>query len=223
MIEFEGVYKSYQHGVRAHHVLFDLNMTIDHHEFVAILGRSGSGKSTTMNILGLLDTPTQGIYRLNGQDVGRLTVDAKALLRNQAIGFVFQQFLLLPRMSVLENVALPLLYRGLPAHVATTKAYAMLARVHMDSFADVLPITLSGGQQQRVAIARALVGEPALVLADEPTGALDSDNGAHVMDVLKTLNQEHGVTVVMITHDVDLAQIATRRIDIADGRLVEVA
>lgn len=223
MIELTGVSKSFSHGGQLYPVLFDLTLSIAHHEFVAIVGRSGSGKSTTMNILGLLDTPTEGRYTLNQQEVGHLSLAEKAKIRNETIGFVFQQFMLLPRMTVLENVALPLLYRGWSVQAAQDQARTMLKYVDMCDFVLAYPSTLSGGQQQRVAIARALVGEPALILADEPTGALDSAHGMQVMQVLQSLNASHGVTVVMITHDLQLAQLAKRQIGMADGRLVEVS
>ena len=173
-----------------------------------------------MNILGLLDVPTRGHYYLNGHEVAGLSINEKAHLRNQLIGFVFQQFLLLPRMPVIQNVALPLLYRGFTHVDAEDRAIRMLDLVDMIKFKDMYPSTLSGGQQQRVAIARALVGEPNLILADEPTGALDTENGQMVMEVLQRLNKEHGVTIIMITHDMELATVGDRCLRLIDGRLV---
>lgn len=221
MIKLESVCKSFRIGEQECKVLHDLSFTIERKEFVAILGRSGSGKSTTMNLLGLLDTPTAGNYFLDGHDVSKIDDDKKASIRNQLIGFVFQQFLLLPRMNVVENISLPLLYRGLSIHEAAERAKEMLEMVDMQAFHAAMPATLSGGQQQRIAIARALVGKPGLVLADEPTGALDSENGQMVLDVLRRLNKELGVTIVMITHDLELAEASHRILYLADGRLVK--
>lgn len=221
MISFNSVCKTFQMGPLEQQVLRHISFDVAHHEFVAIVGRSGSGKSTTMNILGLLDAPTSGRYLLDNREVGQLSAQEKATLRNQLIGFVFQQFLLLPRMRVIDNVALPLLYRGLDQNEAKFRALEMLDLVDMASFAESYSTTLSGGQQQRVAIARALIGEPQLILADEPTGALDTENGQMVMDVIKKFNKERGVTVVMITHDLELAAMADRCLRLVDGQLVE--
>ncbi len=200
-------------------VLFDINFTIRPGEFVAIMGPSGSGKSTCMNIIGALDTPTSGTYELYGRDVTRLTPDELAIVRNEHIGFVFQQFNLLPKRSVLDNVMLPLMYRGLPMDERIRRAREMLKRVGLEKFESYLPTQLSGGMKQRVAIARALAGEPKLILADEPTGALDSKMGNEILQFFKKLNKELGITIVMITHEFDIAKYANRLIHIRDGKI----
>lgn len=200
-------------------VLFDINFKVKSGEFVAIMGPSGSGKSTCMNIIGALDTPTSGIYELYGRDVTGLTPDELAIVRNEHIGFVFQQFNLLSKRSVLDNVMLPLMYRGMPMDERIRRAREMLKRVGLENFETYLPTQLSGGMKQRVAIARALAGQPKLILADEPTGALDSKMGNEILQFFKKLNKEMGITIVMITHEFDIAKYADRLIHIRDGRI----
>lgn len=200
-------------------VLFDINFTVKTGEFVAIMGPSGSGKSTCMNIIGALDTPTSGVYELYGNDVTGLSTDELALVRNEYIGFVFQQFNLLPKRSVLDNVMLPLMYRGMTHDERERRAREMLKRVGLENFASYLPTQLSGGMKQRVAIARALAGEPKLILADEPTGALDSKMGNEILKFFKELNKDLGITIVMITHEFDIAKYADRLIHIRDGKI----
>ena len=201
------------------HALRGVNLEIAAGEFVAIMGASGSGKSTLMNILGCLDTPTSGSYLLDGVPVQDRDADALAALRNRRMGFVFQQFNLMPRTSALENVELPLLYAGVRQPERSRRALAALQRVGLGDRSSHSPAQLSGGQQQRVAIARALVNEPALILADEPTGALDSETSAEVMQLLDTLNRQ-GITVILVTHEADMAAWARRRLLFKDGRLV---
>ena len=203
----------------AQQVLFDINFDIKSGEFVAIMGPSGSGKSTCMNIIGALDTPTSGVYQLYGRDVTGLTADELAIVRNEYIGFVFQQFNLLPKRSVLDNVMLPLMYRGMPMEERVRRARDMLRRVGLEKFESYLPTQLSGGMKQRVAIARALAGDPKLILADEPTGALDSKMGNEILQFFKQLNKDLGITIVMITHEFDIAKYANRLIHIRDGRI----
>ena len=200
-------------------VLFDINFTIKTGEFVAIMGPSGSGKSTCMNIIGALDTASSGIYELYGRDVTGLTPDELATVRNEHIGFVFQQFNLLPKRSVLDNVMLPLMYRGLSMSDRIDRAREMLKRVGLENFESYLPTQLSGGMKQRVAIARALAGNPKLILADEPTGALDSKMGNEILKFFKKLNDDMGITIVMITHEFDIAKYANRLIHIRDGKI----
>ena len=200
-------------------VLFDINFDVAPGEFVAIMGPSGSGKSTCMNIIGALDTPTSGTYELYGRDITGMTADELAIIRNEYIGFVFQQFNLLSKRSVLDNVMLPLMYRGLPMSERITRAREMLKRVGLERFESYLPNQLSGGMKQRVAIARALAGDPKLILADEPTGALDSKMGNEILKFFKELNRTMGITIVMITHEFDIAKYADRLIHIRDGRI----
>lgn len=200
-------------------VLFDINFDIRVGEFVAIMGPSGSGKSTCMNIIGALDTPTSGTYELYGKDITNMTPDELATVRNEYIGFVFQQFNLLPKRSILDNVMLPLMYRGLPMGERIRRAREMLKRVGLEKFESYLPTQLSGGMKQRVAIARALAGDPKLILADEPTGALDSKMGNEILKFFKELNRDMGITIVMITHEFDIAKYADRLIHIRDGRI----
>ncbi len=200
-------------------VLFDINFSVKNGEFVAVMGPSGSGKSTCMNIIGALDTPTSGVYELYGRDVTGLTPDELATVRNEHIGFVFQQFNLLSKRSVLDNVMLPLMYRGMPMDERVRRAREMLKRVGLENFESYLPTQLSGGMKQRVAIARALAGEPKLILADEPTGALDSKMGNEILQFFKKLNKEMGITIVMITHEFDIAKYADRLIHIRDGKI----
>ncbi|MDR1337443.1 MAG: ABC transporter ATP-binding protein [Rickettsiales bacterium] len=200
-------------------VLFDITFDVQAGEFVAIMGPSGSGKSTCMNIIGALDTPTSGVYRLYGDDVTHMSSDGLALMRNEHIGFVFQNFNLLSKRNVLDNVMLPLMYRGLSTDERVERARAMLRRVGLENFETYLPPQLSGGMRQRVAIARALAGDPKLILADEPTGALDSKMGNEILQFFKKLNKEMGITIVMITHEFDIAKYAGRLIHIRDGRI----
>lgn len=200
-------------------VLFDITFDIMAGEFVAIMGPSGSGKSTCMNIIGALDTPSSGVYELYGRDITNMTDDELALVRNEHIGFVFQNFNLLPKRSVLDNVMLPLMYRGMSPDERIKRSREMLRRVGLDNFETYLPTQLSGGMKQRVAIARALAGEPKLILADEPTGALDSTMGNEILKFFKQLNKEMGITIVMITHEFDIARYANRLIHIYDGRI----
>lgn len=200
-------------------VLFDIKFDVNQGEFVSIMGPSGSGKSTCMNIIGALDTPTSGTYKLYGKDVTHLSADELAVVRNEYIGFVFQQFNLLSKRSVLDNVMLPLMYRGLPMEERIRRAREMLKRVGLEKFESYLPTQLSGGMKQRVAIARALAGDPKLILADEPTGALDSKMGNEILKFFKTLNEEMGITIVMITHEFEIARYSDRLIHIYDGRI----
>jgi len=218
LIVLRDVSKVYAAGQTVH-ALRSVNLEIAAGEFVAIMGASGSGKSTLMNILGCLDTPTSGSYLLDGVPVQDRDADALAALRNRRMGFVFQQFNLMPRTSALENVELPLLYAGVRQPERGRRALAALQRVGLGDRSSHSPAQLSGGQQQRVAIARALVNEPALILADEPTGALDSETSAEVMQLLDTLNQQ-GITVILVTHEADMAAWARRRLLFKDGRLV---
>jgi putative ABC transport system ATP-binding protein len=188
-------------------------------EFVAVMGASGSGKSTLMNILGCLDKPTRGHYFLDGKDVSGLTKAELAKIRNHKIGFVFQQFNLLARTSALENVELPTIYAGVPLEERARRAREALNRVGLSDRAGHFPSQLSGGQQQRVAIARGLVNNPSLLLADEPTGNLDSRTSVEIMDILQTLNDQHGLTVVIVTHEPDIAQYAKRALEFRDGKM----
>lgn len=200
-------------------VLFDVTFDISSGEFVAIMGPSGSGKSTCMNIIGALDTPTSGVYELYGKNITNMTNDELAMVRNEYIGFVFQNFNLLPKRNVLDNVMLPLMYRGMSPDERIHRSREMLRRVGLENFETYLPTQLSGGMKQRVAIARALAGEPKLILADEPTGALDSKMGNEILRFFKELNNDLGITIVMITHEFDIAQYAKRLIHIYDGRI----
>ncbi len=217
VIEIDGITKVYHMGTVEVHALRGVSMRIAPGEMLAIMGPSGSGKSTLMNILGCLDQPTSGAYLLDGEDVSTLDDDALALIRNQKVGFVFQNFNLLPRTSALENVELPLIYAGLPPRDRHRRAKAMLEAVGLGQRLHHLPNELSGGQQQRVAIARALVNEPSIILADEPTGNLDSRSGQEVMGILQRLNRERGITVILVTHDPRIAGYADRILHIFDG------
>lgn len=217
MIEIENVHKRYQKDANTVQALNDVSLTIDRGEFVAILGPSGSGKSTLLNLLGLLDRADEGVYWLDGRDVSTFSVDELAAYRNEKIGFVFQSFHLLPKTPAIENVELPLIYSDRSDLAGL--AMKALDRVGLMDRASHLPSELSGGQQQRVAIARALVNEPDLILADEPTGNLDSKSGLEVLGILQELNAD-GVTVVLVTHDAELARMASRRVEIVDGRVV---
>lgn len=201
-------------------VLFDNTIDIYPGEFVAIMGPSGSGKSTCMNIIGALDSATSGVYKLYGRDITTMSPDELAHIRNEYIGFVFQNFNLLPKRNILDNVMLPLMYRGLPMSERVSRAREMLKLVGLEKFETYLPTQLSGGMKQRVAIARALAGGPKLILADEPTGALDSKMGNEILRFFKKLNKEMGITIIMITHEFDIAKYADRIIHIYDGRIV---
>ncbi|MEW6165277.1 MAG: ABC transporter ATP-binding protein [Pseudomonadota bacterium] len=222
LIRAAGLAKHYRLGATDVPALRGVSLDIARGAFVAIMGPSGSGKSTFMNLLGCLDQPDAGSYHLDGTEVSRLDDDTLAALRNRRIGFVFQHFNLLARTSALDNVALPLLYRGLPAAERHARAAHRLAQVGLAERMDHHPAQLSGGQQQRVAIARALVGDPLLVLADEPTGALDSRTGVEIMALLQALNHE-GITVVLVTHEHDIAAYADRIIHFRDGLIVDEA
>ena len=218
ILQLENVYKDYFQGREPVHVLHDISMTVDQGEYIAIMGPSGSGKTTLMNLLGCLDVPTSGKYLLEDNDIGSLSDDALADIRNQSIGFVFQNFHLLPKMTALDNVALPLLYRGVSLSERRTRAAAALKLMGLGDRMDFYPNQLSGGQQQRVAIARAIVGNPKLLLADEPTGALDTASGVQIMDIFRRLSQR-GITIIMITHELSIAQCADKIYHILDGRL----
>jgi putative ABC transport system ATP-binding protein len=220
LIEARDLVKTYTMGDQTVHALRGVSLDITEGDFVAIMGASGSGKSTLMNILGCLDLPTSGEYRLAGEEVEGLTPDALASIRNRRIGFVFQQFNLLPRTSALENVELPMVYAGVKAAQRRVKAQAALQRVGLAERGGHTPSELSGGQQQRVAIARALVNNPPLILADEPTGALDSKTSEDIMTLLTELNRQ-GMTVVIVTHESDVAAWARRKLVFRDGQIVE--
>jgi len=219
VIRIENMSKSYQTSAGLFPALKNVNLSIGKGEFVAIMGPSGSGKSTFMNILGCLDAPSIGRYELDGRSVSELDRDELALLRNRTIGFVFQGFNLLPRMSLLDNVALPLIYADTELAGRQERAHALLAKVGLDDKADSLPNQISGGQQQRVAIARALVNRPSLLLADEPTGNLDSRTSEDIMALFEALNSE-GITIVLVTHENDIARHAKRQVRFYDGCIV---
>ena len=225
MIKLENVHKVYKMGEGTFEALKGINLSIDQGELVAIVGPSGSGKSTTMNILGLLDKPTSGKYYLDSIDTSEFTGDRLAALRNERLGFIFQQFFLLPKLTAVENVILPLTYRqngNISLSQMKDRAMEMLEKVGMDKFALHRPSELSGGQQQRVAIARALAGKPSIIMADEPTGALDSKTSAQIMTLLDSQMKAAGTTVLIITHDPDLAAQCHREIHIRDG-LIQTA
>jgi putative ABC transport system ATP-binding protein len=220
LIAIDGVSKQYASAAGVVHALRDVSLHVQRGEFVAIVGTSGSGKSTLMNILGCLDRPTEGSYHLYGIDVGARTSDGRALVRNRLIGFIFQGFNLLPRTSALENVELPLSYRGVATSVRRERAEAALRSVGLGDRMDHAPNQLSGGQQQRVAIARALVTDPPLLLADEPTGNLDTRTSLEVLALLQTLNRTHGITICLVTHEPDIAACASRVVTFRDGRIL---
>jgi putative ABC transport system ATP-binding protein len=216
-----GLTKVYGAGDTAFQALAGVDLDIEAGEFVAIMGPSGSGKSTAMNMLGLLDTPTAGEYFFKGVPVQGLGRDERALIRRQYLGFVFQGFHLLARTSALENVELPLVYRGMPAAQRRAQALQALADVGLTDWAHRTPAELSGGQQQRVAIARAMVTQPQILLADEPTGNLDTQRGHEIMELIQRLNREQGITVLMVTHEVDIAAYAQRTVRFVDGRIAK--
>jgi putative ABC transport system ATP-binding protein len=219
LIQFRAVGKIYGHGAAAVRALNNVDLTIEDGEFVAIMGPSGSGKSTAMNILGCLDTPTSGDYLFKGVEVGRLPHNQRALIRRHLLGFVFQGFNLLARTTALENVELPLIYRGLPSAERQKLAARALDRVGLSGRGHHTSAELSGGQQQRVAIARAIVTDPAVLLADEPTGNLDTKTRREIMELVTSLNRDQRMTVVMVTHETDIAAYARRIVRFVDGRL----
>lgn len=219
IIRLENIHKTYDLGEVQVPALRGVSLEIRRSEFVAIMGASGSGKSTLMNILGCLDRPTKGRYWLDGTDVSGMSKRELARIRNRKLGFVFQQFNLLARTSALENVELPTIYAGIPTEERHKRARAALDRVGLSDRADHYPSQLSGGQQQRVAIARALVNHPQILLADEPTGNLDSHTSVEIMDILQRLNEDEGLTVIIVTHEQDIAQYAMRAIEFRDGKV----
>ena len=219
LIEFEDVCKYYRMGDTTVKAADHISMKIEKGEFVAIVGQSGSGKSTCMNIIGCLDVPTAGSYRLNGREVGKMSGNEQAEVRNEMLGFIFQQYNLLPKLNLLENVEVPLIYAGVPHAERRRRAREALEQVRLGDKLKNKPSQLSGGQQQRVSIARALAGNPAVILADEPTGALDSHTGREVLGMLQELHRQ-GNTVVLITHDNSIAVQAQRIIRLEDGRVV---
>jgi putative ABC transport system ATP-binding protein len=219
-MKLSNITKVYGNGALQVPVLHGINISVEDGEFIAIMGPSGSGKSTLMNIIGFLDDPTEGIFELNGEKIANANEKKLAELRNKHIGFVFQQFFLLPRLSALKNVELPLIYAGVPKHERLERAVRMLQKVGLEDRMKHLPSELSGGQKQRVAIARALVTNPSIILADEPTGALDSKTGKQIMELLVQLNQE-GKTVIIVTHEEEIAEYTNRRITLKDGRITD--
>lgn len=221
MIELEGITKTYTIGTEKVAVLKDIHLTIEDGEFLAIMGPSGSGKSTLMNIIGFLDRPTAGTYSLNGREIKNLSDQELARIRNETIGFVFQQFHLLPRFTALKNVELPLIYAGVKKHERLTRAREALEKVGLAERIDFLPNRLSGGQKQRVAIARAIVNNPQIILADEPTGALDSKTSAQIMELFTKLNKEEGTTIVVVTHERGVAAYADRIVFVRDGQIMQ--
>lgn len=219
VIRTEQIYKSYATAAGAVDVLKDVNLTIRAGEFVAVMGPSGSGKSTFMNIIGCLDVPSRGQYWLNGHVVNELPKDEVARLRNEVIGFVFQGFNLLPRANLLDNISLPLVYANVSRRERLTRAQTLLEKVGLPSYGRSLPNQISGGQQQRVAIARALVNHPRLILADEPTGNLDSKTSKEIMELFAELNRNDKITIVLVTHEADIAAYAQRLVHFVDGRI----
>jgi putative ABC transport system ATP-binding protein len=219
LIEFHGITKSYGQGQASFLALRGVELSIDEGDFVAVMGPSGSGKSTAMNIIGCLDTPTDGEYLFRGTHVEQLNRDQRALLRRHYLGFVFQGFNLLSRTTAQENVELPLLYRGEPAAARDVAARQALTQVGLDGWGHHTPAELSGGQQQRVAIARAIVTNPTLLLADEPTGNLDTQRSHEIMELLVALNEKQGITILMVTHEPEMAEYARRTITFVDGKV----
>lgn len=220
-IRLSDINHAYSHGGKSVSVLKHISLEIRRGQSCAIVGASGSGKSTLLNILGLLDQPTSGTYLLDNHPVSALSKDQRAMVRNRQIGFVFQSFNLLPRLNAIDNVALPLLYRGVRRDEARHHAQIQLAKVGLSDRMEHLPADLSGGQRQRVAIARALVGAPALILADEPTGNLDAESAQSVLSLLLKLNLEDAVTLILVTHDIGLSRQLDRQIEVKDGRIAE--
>jgi putative ABC transport system ATP-binding protein len=220
LIQVRDLWKVYYLGDVELHALRGVSADITAGEFVAVMGASGSGKSTFMNILGCLDRPTRGSYRLDGMDVSGLSADERASIRNRRLGFVFQSFNLIPRTSALENVELPLVYSDIPVVEQRQRAHDALAAVGLGDRENHVPSQLSGGQQQRVAIARALVNQPSLLLADEPTGNLDTQTSLEIMQIFERLNGDQGITVVLVTHELDIAAHARRTMTFRDGRIV---
>jgi putative ABC transport system ATP-binding protein len=220
LIELTDISREYQVGTEVVHALDGVSLSIDRGEWVAIVGQSGSGKSTLMNVIGCLDTPTRGRYLLNGRDVSRLNDDELADIRNREVGFIFQNFQLLPRETALANVELPLVYRGLPGKERRRKAMEALEKVGLAKRMQHRPTELSGGQRQRVAIARALVGDPSLLLADEPTGALDSATGEEIVKLFEALHAQ-GHTIVLVTHEPRLAARCPRAVRLSDGKIID--
>jgi len=216
LIDLSGINKSYRNGDQELQVLKNINLQVEEGEFLAIMGPSGSGKSTLMNIIGMLDRPSSGTYHLDGKEVARLGEKKSAKVRNQEIGFVFQQFFLLSKLNALQNVELPLIYAGVSQSKRKALAEQYLEKVELGTRMHHLPSELSGGQKQRVAIARALVNRPSIILADEPTGALDTKTGEQIMELLTELNKE-GKTIIMVTHEPEIAAYAKRQIVIRDG------
>lgn len=223
LIELTDIHKTYQIGAHTVRALDGVSLSIDAGELLAIMGASGSGKSTLMNIIGLLDHPDQGAYWLEGRNMADISANEQAIIRNRHIGFVFQSFFLLSRLTALQNIALPLRYRGESKKAAQSAASAMLEKVGLPDLAGHRPNEMSGGQQQRVAIARALVGQPSLILADEPTGALDTQTGESILSLFKTLNREEHTTIVIITHDPHIGEQCQRTLRIQDGQLLSNA
>lgn len=216
LIDLSGINKSYRNGDQELQVLKNINLQVEEGEFLVIMGPSGSGKSTLMNIIGMLDRPSSGTYHLDGKEVARLGEKKSAKVRNQEIGFVFQQFFLLSKLNALQNVELPLIYAGVSQSKRKALAEQYLEKVELETRMHHLPSELSGGQKQRVAIARALVNRPSIILADEPTGALDTKTGEQIMELLTELNKE-GKTIIMVTHEPEIAAYAKRQIVIRDG------
>jgi putative ABC transport system ATP-binding protein len=219
LIDIRDIRKRYVSGSVETEVLFGIDLQVERGDFLAVMGQSGSGKSTLMNILGCLDQASSGTYLLNGIDTLSLSRAELAAIRNRTIGFVFQSFNLIKRMSILENVALPLIYAGVPRGKASARARVELERVGLGELAQRMPNQLSGGQQQRVAIARALVGDPPLLLADEPTGNLDTHTSADIMQTLERLNRERGITILLVTHEPDVAASSRRLVRLKDGKV----